>query len=81
MNDKYAQGVTYASSFITVFGGAWTLNEIAVISGTAIALCSFLYNVFCKERQHRIDLEYKQAMLNQIKEKDIISVANTSVDE
>ena len=83
MNDKYATGATYAGSFVTVFGGAWTLNEIAIIGGFAVALCSFLYNIFCKERQHRADLEYKHSLLAEIKQKETLNLIqdNSNGDE
>jgi len=76
VNDKVTTVTTYTGSVITIWGGVWSMNDIAIFSGVAIAVLSFLYNMFCKERQHKADMEYKQALLQEIKSKTIVSIAN-----
>jgi len=75
LNDKVTNSATYAGSFVTIFGGVWSLNEFAIVGGFLVALMSFLYTIFYKERQARSDREYKQALLAEIKHKDIVSLA------
>lgn len=75
MSDKVATGTAYASSFVTIFASAWSFNELMMLSGFLVGLATFVYNCWYKERVLRDDRAYKQALLNQIKTKEIVNVA------
>jgi len=76
VHDKVNNSVTIGGSIVTIFGGVWSMNDLAILGGFAIAFASFAYTIFCKERQHRADMAYKQSLLQEIKSKTIIGIAN-----
>ena len=57
MNDKVTtiiNGITYTCSAATVLNAAWSANEVALIGGLALGFCTFVYNVWNKERIAKI---------------------------
>lgn len=50
MSDKVATSTTYASSIITIFSGAISLNEFLMLAGFFLGLATFVYNIVYKER-------------------------------
>ena len=84
MSDKVATGTAYAASATTVFASALNFNELLGLAGVIIAAATFLYNVWVKERIIKNDLEYKRAMLEELHNKKVVSIAqdvNTVVKE
>ena len=75
MSDKVATGTAYASSAVTIFASAWSFNELMMFAGFLVGFATFIYNCWYKERVLRDDRAYKQALLNQIKTKEIVNVA------
>lgn len=75
MSDKVATGTAYASSFVTIFAVSFSLNEMLALGGFVIGLLTFFYNVWYKERVIKDERAYKQALLDQIKQKEIVNVA------
>jgi len=80
MSDKVATGTAYASSFVTIFASAWSFNELMMLAGFLVGLATFLYNVWYKERTLNDDRAYKTALLQEIKNKDTISIAQEIAD-
>lgn len=74
MSDKVATGTAYTSSVITVFAASWSFNELMMLGGFLVGLATFLYNCWYKERVLRDERKYKQALLEQIKRKEVVSI-------
>ena len=84
MSDKVATGTAYASSFVTFFAASWSFNELLALGGFLIGLATFIFNVVYKERVLRDERAYKQAMLKELHNKEVVSIAqdvNTVVKE
>lgn len=75
MSDKVATGTAYASSFVTVFAASWSFNEMLAFGGFCVAAITMFYNIWFKERVLRDERAYKQALLYEIKNKEVLSVA------
>lgn len=75
MSDKVATGTTYVASATTVFASALNFNEMLALGGFLIGLATFIFNVVYKERVLRDERAYKQALIEQIKQKEVVNVA------